>query len=726
MVEQSSGFVLKKEQRVPSLNITAQLFEHARTGALHLHLESAEKENVFLVALRTIPQDSTGVAHILEHTALCGSEKYPVRDPFFMMIRRSVNTFMNAFTSSDWTAYPFASVNRTDFDNLLEVYLDAVFFSRIDELDFRQEGHRLDLVTPEDVAGSELCFKGVVYNEMKGAMSAPSSRAWHTLCENLFPSSTYHFNSGGDPEVIPDLEYEALKAFYAKHYHPSNALFVTFGDIPAHSHQHRFETLALNRFERLDETIEVSLEAPFEVPRIALGRYPVTVKENEAKAYQLMAWLLDESTDIETALEAELLNGLLLANSSAPLQNFLETTPLGTHPSSLCGLETSMRQMVFVCGLEGAKTEVASEFENEVLALLRSVAEEGVPQEQIDAMIHQMELQHREISGGSYPYGLHIILRVLPALIHRGDPFKLLDMDAALETLREKAAQPDFVKTLIHRFLLDNPHRLLMTMKPDPLLAQEEAQREKERLELMAQNLDEAARQRILELNSVLAERQQRQDDDSILPKIRVSEISHEMKFPEYRNIKLADYSCTLFDAPTQGLVYQRMVVDLPDLDASEMRWLGFFSSCLSELGVASLDYRQRQARQTLWTGGVGASSLAFSDLNDEQKVTGFFVFSGKALSRNQAHLCDLMDDVLKRARFDEVEHMKDILKRSASHAEQSIVPNGHAYAMMAASSGMSPLAARAHHSTMRVLRRLPRRVFHCIKRLAAHHANSC
>ncbi len=245
-----------RRETIPSLNLTVEQFEHRGTGAVHYHMAAENSENVFLVALRTVPEDSTGVAHILEHTALCGSENYPVRDPFFMMLRRSLNTFMNAFTSSDWTAYPFASQNRKDFNNLLEVYLDAVFFSRLDPLDFAQEGHRVEFAEADN-PDSDLVFKGVVFNEMKGAMSSVSSVLWDTLCHNLFPTTTYHYNSGGEPDQIPNLSYDELQAFYRSHYHPSNAIFMTFGDIPAAQHQSVFQARALDQFERLDQQIRV-------------------------------------------------------------------------------------------------------------------------------------------------------------------------------------------------------------------------------------------------------------------------------------------------------------------------------------------------------------------------------------------------------------------------------------------------------------------------------------
>ena len=203
-INQHPAFEFVRRHAIDSLNIVVEEYRHRKTGAPHFHLAADSDENVFLVGLRTVPTDSTGVAHILEHTVLCGSERYPVRDPFFMMIRRSLNTFMNAFTSSDWTAYPFASQNRKDFFNLMDVYLDAVFFSRLHELDFAQEGHRVEFEQPDNPQ-SPLVFKGVVFNEMKGAMSSPTSTLWQTLTEHLFPTTTYHYNSGGDPAHIPDL-----------------------------------------------------------------------------------------------------------------------------------------------------------------------------------------------------------------------------------------------------------------------------------------------------------------------------------------------------------------------------------------------------------------------------------------------------------------------------------------------------------------------------------------
>ncbi|MDP5071656.1 MAG: insulinase family protein, partial [Congregibacter sp.] len=465
------SFVALRAERIDALNIRIEHYEHRDTGAVHYHLATDNPENVFLVALRTVPQDSRGVAHILEHTALCGSERYPVRDPFFMMLRRSLNTFMNAFTSSDWTAYPFASQNRKDFRNLLDVYLDAVFFSKLDPLDFAQEGHRVEFAEVGNT-DSDLVYKGIVFNEMKGAMSSVPSRLWQTLCHHLFPTSTYHYNSGGEPENIPELSYEQLQQFYKSHYHPSNATFMTFGDIPAAEHQAVFHEQALRQFTRLDKRIVVQPEQRFSKPLRVLERYAFDEEgPKERRTHIVMAWLLGESTELKDLLEAQLLTSVLMENSASPLQQALETTRLGSSPSPLCGLEDSMRELVFSCGVEGSDPENEEAVEALILGVIEGIAADGVPQEQLEAVLHQLELHQREISGDGMPFGLNLILQALGPATHYADPIPSMDLDPVIIQLREQIADPHYIRTLARKLLLENPHRLTLVMTPDSSLS---------------------------------------------------------------------------------------------------------------------------------------------------------------------------------------------------------------------------------------------------------------
>jgi Zn-dependent M16 (insulinase) family peptidase len=693
------SFESVKSHHIAALNITLEEYRHTATGAAHYHLAADNDENVFLVALRTVPQDSTGVAHILEHTALCGSEKYPVRDPFFMMIRRSLNTFMNAFTSSDWTAYPFASKNRKDFDNLLQVYMDAVFFSRLDPLDFAQEGHRVEFEDTEN-ADSDLVFKGVVFNEMKGAMSSIGSQLWQTLSHYLFPTTTYHYNSGGEPENIPDLSYEQLKAFYESHYHPSNAIFFTFGDIPASEHQARFEELGLNRFEQLDEEISVPDEKRYEEPLKVTEHYPVDSTDTQDKTHVLMGWLLGNSTDLKDLLEAQLLSNVLLDNSSSPLQQLLETSEFGSAPSPLCGLEDSNREISFCCGIEGSNPDQADAFEQSVLQKLTQLADDGIEQERLEAVLHQLELHQREIGGDSYPFGLQLIMQAMGPATHRGEPASALDIEPVLAELGQRIKDPDYIKTLIRKLLLDNPHRVLLVMQPDPELHKIRDDSEKARLSSIREQMSDDDKQAVIDQALALQQRQEQVDDAEILPKVTLADVPPDVvelnsDVDDSRDKRLSYYS-----QGTNGLVYQQLITVLPALSEQQLQLLPLYTQCLTELGVGDKDYLQTQAWQAATCGSLTAYSAIRAHVGAPQDNSAYLVLSGKALNRNADALSDLMARTFNEVHFSETQRLKDLIAQTSSRREQSITGSGHALAMLAASSGMNPTAALSHKLT--------------------------
>ena len=692
-------FELLRSQNIDALKIRVEEYRHKVTGAQHIHLAADNNENVFLVALRTVPHDSTGVAHILEHTALCGSQKYPVRDPFFMMVRRSLNTFMNAFTSSDWTAYPFASQNPKDFNNLLDVYLDAVFFSRLDELDFAQEGHRVEFAETDN-PNSDLVFKGVVFNEMKGAMSSVSSQLWHTLCKYLYPTTTYHYNSGGEPEDIPNLTYQQLKDFYRTHYHPSNAVFMTYGDIPAAVHQEKFETRALSQFEALDEVIAVGDEKRYHAPIAVEEAYPIDESDAEnleEKHHVVIAWLLGKTTDLDESLEAQLVSNILLDNSASPLQQALETTELGQAPSPLCGLDDSSREMAFVCGLEGCKLEDAPQVEAMILDTMRKVAEAGIPQEQVAASLHQLELSQREVGGDGYPYGLQLILTGLTSATHRGDPIALLDVDVALENLRRKTQDPAFIQTAVRKWLLDNPHRVRLTLRPDAQMGERIKAAEIARLAAMKAQLSDAQKQEIIARAHALQERQQQQDDESILPKVDLTDIPANLHYTAGSHELLNHYPLRRYAAGTNGLVYQQITCKLPVLSEAQLKVLPYYCICLTELGAGDKDYLATQRWQAEVVGSIHAFSSIRGASDDVQAIDAYLTLSAKALSRNSAALNDLMQSTLLNVRFDEHSRIRELIAQNRARREQSITGNGHSLAMTAACAGMSPAAKVSH-----------------------------
>ncbi len=689
----NTGFTLERSREIPALNLTVEEYTHT-TGAKHFHLANDYEENVFMVAFRTVPEDSTGVAHILEHTALCGSEKFPVRDPFFLMIRRSLNTFMNAFTTSDYTAYPFASQNEKDYFNLMEVYLDAVFFSRLDPLDFSQEGHRVEFETPDD-SSSPLVYKGVVYNEMKGDTSSPMSMLYHGIQELLYPSSTYHYNSGGDPVAIPDLSYEQLKAFYESHYHPSNAVFMTFGNLGAAVQQQRIADLALNRLEvRPVEQISVTPEVRYQQPMQSEISYPVDDDDLSKKTHIVMAWLLGENTDLKMLLKCHLLSDVLLDTSASPLRQALEKTDLATAASPMCGFEEEHMEMNFMCGVEGSDPEHADAIEALVLEVLERVAEEGVEVEKLEAVLHQLELSQREVGGDGWPYGLQIIFSCMSAAIHRGDPIALLDLDSVLEELRHDIQDPDFIKQLVKDLLLNNSHRVRVVMKPDRELGARLIEEEKQRLSQIRQSMAEEEIGNVISLAAALKHRQEQEEDLEVLPQVTRADIPSSRSFPGLSRDDKNGLVINSASAGTNGISYHQVISPLPELTNDLLGLLPTYTQIVSEVGSAGRDYLLTQHLQHRATGGISAFASLRGDVENCDSGKGFLTVSSRTLNNKADEMVRLVRETVLEPRFDEQERIRELIQQLSMRRLNSVASNGHSYAMSAAAGALRPVSS--------------------------------
>ncbi|PVZ64949.1 insulinase family protein [Pelagibaculum spongiae] len=686
--EHNPAFEWKASRDISGLDVRIDTFRHKATGAEHYHLSADHPESAFLVAFRTQPQDSTGVAHILEHTVLCGSQRYPVRDPFFLMTRRSLNSYMNALTSSDWTAYPFASCNQKDFYNLMDVYLDSVFFPLLDPLDFAQEGHRLEL---DDEDGKQVLQRqGVVFNEMKGALSNSNSYLWQKLRHHLFPTTTYHYSSGGNPEQIPELTYQGLKEFHQSHYHPGNAIFMTFGKEPITEIQSKINDQALKHFPAA-AAVHGKLEQRFDKPQIAKESFPAS---DDEKGHVLVSWLLGESTDLELSMKMQLLAGVLLDNSASPLMNFLESHSLGDAPSPLCGLEDSSREMSFVCGLEGIDAADAAAFEAELLALLNQLATDGVDQQLVDNLLHQVELQVRETGGDSMPYGLQLMMSSMSAAIHGGDPADLLDLQAALDHLRKEVKDPQFIPSLIQQHLLDNPHRLRLDVVPDAQMRSQEQQQETDQMQQLLQNMTEQEKQHIQQQSEALQERQAEDGDVSCLPSVGRQDISAEQPYPQPDKNSNGFIG---FAAGTNGLVYQQLISPMPKLDQQSLAALPYYSACLGELGIAGTDYLDLQKQLFSHCGGLYCWTKSGAQADNLDHASGYMVVAAKSLSENVQLTQELLLNVRNTTRFDELPRLQELMTQMRVRREQSLNSSGHMYAMSAAAANFSSTARLNH-----------------------------
>lgn len=689
------AFQLLRQHHVEALDIQVSEYKHKVTGAVHYHLATNHDENVFLVAFRTQPMDSKGTAHILEHTALCGSEKFPVRDPFFLMIRRSLNTFMNAFTAADWTAYPFATQNKKDFQNLLSVYLDAAFAANLNPLDFAQEGIRIELENDQAV------YKGVVFNEMKGAMSSPTDQLYHQLAHHLFPETTYHYNSGGDPKDIPDLSYEQLVDFYKTHYHPSNAIFMTFGNQSAYDLQEQFETLALHKFSQgttLYSKPEKRLTAPVEV----IESYAVDSEDLKDKTYHVMSWLLPETSDTKLRLGMRLVEGILLENSASPLRHYLETCGYAQSTGPLMGVDDSNFEMTFYCGVQGSNAEHAETFKNGILDILKEVASKPVDTDFVDAILHQIELHQREINGDGTPYGLSLILNGLGSAIHHSDPVHVWDVDSAIEQVKEELKDPMWLSNLIQTHLLDNPHRVQMTLVPDATKSLKEQQAEQARLAEITATLTDAQKIEIEEKTAALKQRQDTPDNLELLPKVGLEDVPAELQIVQGQLREIIcnglDTPLNLYHAGTNGIYYQQVLIQIPD-EIVQSPYFNLLSILMGEVGAGEYDYLEFQQIQTAVSGGLGMGASLRSKVDDKDRISAWLTLTTKSLTQ-KLDAIQLLKLAFEQLRFDEKDRIIELLQQRKTRWQSRLSGSGHSYAMQAASRQMSALARRDYHNT--------------------------
>lgn len=690
---QADGWRLVSDRPVPLLQLRLQHFRHA-SGADHYHLANEDEHRAFAVSFRTVPDDSTGLPHILEHLVLCGSERFPVRDPFFMMLRRSLNTFMNAMTGGDCTYYPFSSEVAKDFDNLLDIYLDATFRPKLNSLDFAQEGFRLEPAEAgqTDPAAADWAFKGVVYNEMKGALGNSDAQFWLAHGRRLFPDTPYRHESGGDPAVIPQLTHQRLVDFHAAHYCAANACFATYGKLDPAALQARFEPYLRERPGRRIEppALQPLLPAPqvVEVPvPLETGQDPRDV------SMARLTWVWSEGISLDESLLGELLDLLLLGHAGAPLRLALESSGLGRAVSG-SGFFSMGRNGAFGLGLKGIDPSAAPAMEALIMERLAVLAEEGLASEEVEAALHQLELARRTISGDRFPFGLDLAMRATEAWLFDQDPLGFLDMGDALERLRGRVSVAGFWPALIRERFLAWPHRALFIAQPDPDFNRRATEQEAQRLAQRVAELDGSGRAALLREAAELAERQALEDDPSILPDLELSDVPAERRW--VTGSSPAD-GLEVFDTATNGILHQVAALPLPQLSAEELALLPLLSRTVGELGVGPRDYRAQGALLNAVSGGLSAWTDLRALPADLAQVRGFLFLEIRGLARRHGDFAALAAETLRAQRFDELDRIKEILTQSLSGLQQRVAWSGNELAQAAAERGFGGRAGLSH-----------------------------
>jgi Zn-dependent M16 (insulinase) family peptidase len=677
----SHGFTPVAERDLPIAGVRARRLVHEASGAEVLLLAGTEPNLSFAVGFQTLPDDDTGVAHILEHMVLAGSDRFPLKDPFFEMIKGSLAGFLNAMTYPDRTVYPFATEHPQDFLNLLQVYLDAVFRPRLSETTFQQEAWHLE--PGENDAALQL--RGVVYNEMKGAVANPSRALQHTETTALFPDTAYRHESGGDPVAIPDLTYDDLVAFHAAHYHPARARFVLHGDVPLEA---TLATIAsyLEGVEPSPPLPPPALQAPFDAPREAHGAYPADAR---GKAFATVAWALPPVEGPGEELALDLLDHVLVGTPAAPLRRALLDAGLGE--AFVGGLSTTLRQPAFHAGLRGVAPERAGEVHALVLATLRRIAEEGVDAGDAEAARNALEFDLRELDVYGGQRGLALALDALGAWLHGGDPLEQVDLDAALADLDARiaprgdgAAAASALTELLRARLLDNPHRVTTTVRPDPGLSEARASQERERLAARASELSEDDLAEIAAAATRLAEAQQAPDPPearATLPRLAREDLRDARPRPAEQVRTRAGVEIVRYDLPTRGLVYLDLAFDLRRVPERFLPHVGLLGRLLLETGTARRSLQELTRAIDRDTGGVGAAFDLAPGVAGGRGLARFFV-RGKALAGRAGAMAELMAEIVREANVADVAAVRRLAVEELARRRAAIEPAGHRFAL--------------------------------------------
>ena len=676
MMEIRHGFELIDDTYIEELQTQAQLYRHVKTGAELLSMLNDDENKVFGITFRTPPRDSAGLPHILEHSVLCGSRKFPVKEPFVEILKGSLQTFLNAFTYPDKTCYPVASQNVQDFYNLIDVYLDAVFYPNITPFIFQQEGWHYELEEKD----RPLTYKGVVFNEMKGAYSSPDRLIMEYSQQSLFPDNAYHFDSGGHPEKIPSLTYRQFKEFHRTYYHPTNARIYFYGDDDP-DERLRLTNEYIKDFDILSVESTVTLQQSF--PESRRFEYPFATGETsqeQARGMITVNWLLPETVHPDINMALTVLNYILLGMSGSPLRKALIDSGWGEGLTG-GGLESDLRQMFFSIGLKGFDISKVDACEELIINTLARLVDEGIAVDTITAALNTIEFQLRENNTGNYPRGLVLMLRALTTWLYDGDPLILLNYEPHLNTIKARLQKdPSYFETLITRYFLANSHRTTVLMKPDPDLGRQIEDAEKQRLDEIKVSLDATELQKTVDDTRRLNVMQTTPDTPEALatiPMLKLADLDRKNKTIPLAVLEREDVRVLYHDLFTNGIVYADVGFALDTMPDRYIPYIPLLGRLMTQMGTAKDDYVRLSQKISSKTGGIRHTTYT-SLIKDSRNATTWLFLRGKAMQDKTEDLLSIMNDIILTTELDNRKRFRQIVLEEKARREQRVVPSGH------------------------------------------------
>ncbi|MBC2579923.1 insulinase family protein [Clostridium sp. DJ247] len=685
------GFKLLEKKDLNEIKSVGILFEHEKSGARLLYLKNDDDNKVFSISFRTPPENSTGVPHILEHSVLCGSRKFPTKEPFVELVKGSLNTFLNAFTFPDKTMYPVASINDKDFRNLMDVYLDAVFYPNIykhPEI-LMQEGWHYEL----ENSNSEITYKGVVYNEMKGAFSSPESILFRKISESLFPDTQYGVESGGDPDVIPNLTQEEFLYFHKKHYHPSNSYIYLYGDMDIQEKLKFIDEEYLKDFNRVDISSKISFQKAFNEQKERVIQYPISSSEKEEdKTFLSMNFAAGSATNDEIYLAFDILEHLLLETPSSPLKKALIDANIGKDVFG--SFENSILQPMFSIVVKNSNESEKERFKSIVIETLQKLVNEGIDKKLVEASISIKEFQLREADYHGYPKGLIYGMKCMDSWLYDEKPWIHLAYEDTLKKIKT-ALQTNYFENLIDKYLLKNTHSSILVVKPAKGLTEEKEVALKKKLADFKASLSAEQIQEIVKNTAKLKERQVTPDSEEDLKKIPLLSISDiDIKAKELPLVEKTEQGIKVLHHPifTNGIAYVNLYFGTETVKQEHIPYISLLSTILGKVSTEKYYYEDLSKEININTGGIRYSSQAYSEKGTDEKFHPKFVIRSKVLTGNIPKLTELIGEIVGHTKFDDYKRLKEIIQETKSRLEMIIFDRGHVVAANHLFSYFSPL----------------------------------
>lgn len=658
-----SGFRLDRIERIDEINGTAYEMKHEKSGARLIYIDSPDSNKVFNIAFRTTPHNSTGVAHIMEHSVLCGSRKFPLKEPFVELVKGSLNTFLNAMTYPDKTMYPVASKNDKDFHNLMDVYLDAVFYPRVreDAEIVMQEGWHYELENADD----ELTYKGVVFNEMKGVYSSPDSVLERQMMRELFPDTTYGVDSGGDPDYITDLTYEEFQEFYRVHYHPSNSYIFLYGDMNIEEQLAFLNDEYLSHFDAIDVHTEVALQAPFTEGKVVSYPYSLGSEEpTDNRTLHSFAYVLPDVTP-EHSLAFEVLTHALLTSPAAPLKQALVKAGIGSDISGY--YLDSIRQPMWTVQATGSNLDKQADLQRIVESTLQELCDKGLDKELLEASLNSIEFALRESDFGGRPIGLAYIIRMMDNWLYDNDPLELLHYEEALTNIRKGLAGTYF-EDLIRHSILNNNHKVLVSIYPERGLQERKDAEVKEHLANVKANMTSEEIEAIVEQTKRLKIRQETPDSDEALasiPLLELSDLNPNIEAVERRESKIGNTTVHFVPTFTKGINYVGLYFKLNCLTEEELFYADILSDILGRIDTSERGYEALAKDINMNLGGLSSDITAISKDGKRDEFTPLMIVRAKALHSKLPDLCRLINEVVKKADYSDDQRLTELVQES-------------------------------------------------------------